>query len=302
MSASMSRRTVALGALLSAALAPSGALATYSIVAADPASGTTVCAVASCVPLTTLRRVCGVAPGRGALVTQSFLKDGARADALAWLAAGLEPDEIVAALISPEYDAAWRGRQYAVVDVAGLSAQFTGPDALGHASGQQFDSVGHRVAIQGNLLTGPEVISQARVAFEAEGCDVAERALRALEAAGSAGAGDARCVGDGLPAESAVLVWDRPGGPLYLEAERTSSAAADPVLTLRDDLAGRRADHPCPAPPVEPAPSEPGGDGDPDGARCASAPDPISDLGWLAALWLLLGAATSRRLSAPRRA
>ncbi|HMR11658.1 MAG TPA: DUF1028 domain-containing protein, partial [Polyangiaceae bacterium] len=129
------RAILAAKGLASAAFAslsafPTTAHATYSIVAVDTRTGAVGGAVASCVPLATLSRVYGASPGRGALMTQSYLKDEAHPDGLALLSLGQAPAGIVSALTDPAYDANFELRQYAVLDVAGGVLGFAGPQGV----------------------------------------------------------------------------------------------------------------------------------------------------------------------------
>ncbi|MBL9026591.1 MAG: DUF1028 domain-containing protein [Myxococcales bacterium] len=245
--------------------------ATYSIVAVDTRDGTVGGAVASCVPVATLETVYGAAVGKGALMTQSYLKVGANADGLALFEAGSSASEVIAALTAPAYDVGFQLRQYAAVDTAGGVVTFTGTDANQHASGVSFSDAGFAVAIQGNYLTGPEVIEQARAAFTAGGCDLAARLHAALAAAGSNGAGDRRCTPDGVPAQSAVLEVDPPGmtsGSLLRLAYEAPGdpPSEDPVAQLGVDLDAWRASHPCPV--------EEGGGGAAPGHEPESDPEP----------------------------
>jgi len=264
-----------------AASAPLRAEATYSILAVDVRDGTLGGAVASCVPLDTVARVYGAVPGKGALVTQSYLKNEAMPDGLAWIVAGRAPDAVLAALLDPSYDPDFALRQYAVVSVDGRAVGFTGAQANPHASNVVFSAGDFAVAIQGNYLTGPEVLTQARAAFESDdACDLPERLMRALEAAGVNGAGDARCVAQGSPAESALIQVDPPGQAagslLRIGYPMGAGAGESPLPPLRAAFEVWRQSHPCPEPepaaPENPAPppSEPSaGDG-----GCAVAPSP----------------------------
>lgn len=233
-------------------LAPKSASATYSILAVDTRDGTVGAAVASCVDLETVERVYGVVPGKGALVTQSYLKDGANADGLALIAGGTPPNDVLVALVDPAYDPDYELRQYAVVDASGQAASYTGPGALAYANMETFDVDGYVISIQGNILTGPSVIDGARSAFEAGGCDLADRLMAALDAAGSSGQGDDRCASEGVPAKSALLAVDPPGLPAgtFLRLTHESPGdppQGDPTVTIRSSFDTWRASHPCPA-------------------------------------------------------
>lgn len=269
--------------LLGALAWPAEAAATYSIVGVDLERGAVGGAVASCVPLEVLLRVYGGAPGRGALVTQSFLHPTAHDVGLSALAGGAAPDEVLALLVDPAFDADFERRQYAVVDAAGARARFTGPEALPWAGDDAGDADGHAFAAQGNILTGPEVVGLALDAAEAPACDLGERLLAALEAPAAAGLGDSRCTPYGLPARSAVLFVDPPDAPagtflaLSFEApDPTVGPSEDPVAALRAAFAGWREGHPCELPPA--AARDPGcGVGAPGGS-------PLVALGLAAAL------------------
>ena len=85
-------------------------------------------------------------------------------------------------------DAASTVRQIGLVDFAGRAASFTGADCTpwcGHLLGDGY-------AIQGNMLTGPDVLAEMERAFlAAEAEELAERIIAALEA-GQAVGGDKR--------------------------------------------------------------------------------------------------------------
>ncbi len=254
-----------------AAWAPLRAGATYSILAVDARDGTVGGAVASCVPLDTVSRVYGAVPGKGALVTQSYLKGEAMPDGLSWIAAGSAPDAVLASLVDPTYDAGFALRQYAVVSVDGRAAGYTGSGANPHASNIVFDAGDFSVAIQGNFITGPAVLDQARAAFESEGaCDLPERLMRALEAGGANEAGDARCVPKGAPAESALIQVDPPGQTAgsFLRLGSPGAAGGDPVPPLRSAFEAWRQSHPCPPPAASP-----------DGAAGPSPAEPADETG-----------------------
>ncbi len=204
---------------------------TYSILAVDTTTGTTGAAVASCVPLDVLERVYGAAPGYGAIVTQSYLLDGARDDGLAWLEAGASPAEVLASLTDPAYDPDAALRQYSVLDLDGGAARLTGNEALAYAADRGGEVDGIVFAIQGNRLTGDEVLNEAQAAFiTADGCDLAERLFAALEAGGSGGLGDARCTPHGTPAKSAILRIDPVGAPAGSQLALAVEAAGDPPV------------------------------------------------------------------------
>lgn len=80
-------------------------------------------------------------------------------------------------------------RQVGIVDVDGTAATHTGSDCFDWAGGL----TGEGFAIQGNILTGPEVVEAMRTAWDASPADapLARRLLAALTAGDAAG-GDKR--------------------------------------------------------------------------------------------------------------
>lgn len=228
---------------------------TWSLVAVDGASGLSGVAVASCVPLDVLQRVPGIADGAGALVTQSYLLEGQRDRGVERLAAGEPPAEVLAALLDPAVDPAPALRQIAIVGLDGQVAAHTGSDALPFAAHREVRAGATVASVQGNLLTGPEVLDEAARAFaeaipgvgEAPACVLAERLLRGLEAGGRDGRGDARCVGLGPAAQSASL---RVGQLLVEVGVDAPGDGPDPLVTARSALDAWRAGGGC-APATE---------------------------------------------------
>jgi uncharacterized Ntn-hydrolase superfamily protein len=164
---------------------------TFSIVASSPDGGSWGVAVASKY-LAVGSAVPALEAGTGALATQSFVNVGYRPQGLALLRTGLTAPEVVAALTAADEGRAHR--QLGVVDAAGGSATFTGEECMDWAGGRS----GPGYAIQGNILTGPEVVEameQVWLSFDDPGgapsLALARRLVAAL-AAGDAAGGDRR--------------------------------------------------------------------------------------------------------------
>jgi len=171
---------------------------TFSIVAADAASGDWGVAVASKFPA-----VGAVVPwaqaGVGAIATQAWANVGYGPAGLDLLAAGTAPEEVVRLLTDPD-----RGsprRQLGVVDASGRAASFTGPECMTWAGG----AVGDGFACQGNILTGPEVVEQMAQGYEKADGDLVDRLLAALLSGDESG-------GDRRGKQSAALLVVREGG------------------------------------------------------------------------------------------
>lgn len=138
----------------------------------------------------------------GALATQAHANLAYRQQGLALLRSGMEPADVVARLTGADPGRATR--QLGVVGRAGPGATFTGADCHPWAGGVTGDGY----AIQGNILTGPEVLDAMRNAWTAnQGADSLARRLLAVLAAGDRAGGDRRG-----RQSAALLVVSRAGG------------------------------------------------------------------------------------------
>ena len=159
--------------------------ATFSIAAADPETGEVGVAVAS-----RFFAVGAVVPharaGVGAVATQSFANTSFGPRGLDLLERGVTPAEVLDVLTRGD-DNPTR-RQVGVVSASGESATFTGEGCMAWAGGRHAKNY----AVQGNILTGEEVVAAMERGFlESEGRPLAERLYAAL-AAGDAAGGDSR--------------------------------------------------------------------------------------------------------------
>lgn len=185
-------------------LLPNAAAATWSIVAVDVATGEVGSAGASCTGF--VAGIVGVVPGHGVIVAQARSNGNAREEGVRMLRSGADPETIIAAVANSTFDPNFEEQQYGVAALGSSrkSASFTG--ASTHA--WQGHELADGVAMQGNILTGPEVVSATLEAFQRNrSVPLAERLLLALEAGASAG-GDNRC-GE-QRALSSYLVVSRP--------------------------------------------------------------------------------------------
>jgi uncharacterized Ntn-hydrolase superfamily protein len=158
---------------------------TFSIVAADPETGEVGVAVAS-----RFLAVGAVVPwakaGVGAVATQSFANTTYGPRGLELLERGLSPEE--AAGVLSRSDDGRDQRQLGIVAANGASATFTGPKCNAWAGGRR----GPGYAVQGNILTGEDVVAAMEKAFlESKGRPLAERLYASL-VAGDAKGGDSR--------------------------------------------------------------------------------------------------------------
>src|SRR5207247_285278 len=128
----------------------------------------------------------------GVAATQAIVDVGYGPKALDLLRRGLTPDAIVKRILEEDLDPLpdrWtkQGRQFAVMNLKGQYAAYTGPKATewaGHKGGKYCTA-------QGNILAGPAVVSNMVEAFENTTGHLSQRLVAALEG-GQAGGGDTR--------------------------------------------------------------------------------------------------------------
>ena len=179
--------------------APAAALeqpATFSIVAYDSVTRELGVAVESKY-FSVGRVVPWAEAGVGAVATQANVNPSFGPKALAMLAAGVSPADILGAFMAA--DSSWDSRQLGIVDAQGRAVSWTGPKCNSWAGGV----VGIHFACQGNILAGPQVVASMVAAFRASREELAGRLIAALEAGQAAG-------GDKRGQQSAALIVVRP--------------------------------------------------------------------------------------------
>lgn len=159
---------------------------TFSIVARSADGSTWGVAVASKF-LAVGNAVPAAVAGVGAIATQASANVAYKGLALSHLDDGATAPVALQQLL--EEDEGRDHRQVGIVDVDGNAASHTGQSCLAWAG----SVTGDGYAIQGNILTGPEVVDAMEQAWQAsaEEPDLARRLLAALTAGDAAG-GDAR--------------------------------------------------------------------------------------------------------------
>jgi uncharacterized Ntn-hydrolase superfamily protein len=189
------RRFIVLVVLLF--LLPTSAFATWSIVAVDRNTGRMVIASATCLALEeprslkTLQAV--IVPGVGVAACQALIDNSGRNQNLVFeeLKKGTDPKAIVALLHA---DPGVEGRQYGIVDLSGRTAGFSGANNQRTSLDRQGEVTGTGIfySIQGNILRGEGVITEAVKAFVETKGALTDRVMAALEAGDRLG-GDSRC-------------------------------------------------------------------------------------------------------------
>ncbi|MFD2168718.1 DUF1028 domain-containing protein [Tumebacillus lipolyticus] len=159
-------------------------LNTFSIVARDPETGRFGIAVTT--KALAVGSLCPFAKaGVGAVATQARVNPALGPKGLMLLEHGLSAEEVLHEL--KRSDAGKELRQIGIVDRYGHAAAWTGADVQegkGHITGDNF-------SVQGNLLTGIEVVQATAAAFRGSNAPFEERLLQALDAGQQAG-GDKR--------------------------------------------------------------------------------------------------------------
>ncbi|HNW59726.1 MAG TPA: DUF1028 domain-containing protein [bacterium] len=159
-------------------------IATFSIVARDSLSGECGVAVAS-----RFFAVGSVVPwaraGAGAVATQSFCNTTFGWRGLDLMQQGLTPQEALTVLLRGDDDP--EHRQVGMVAADGQSVTYTGKACIPWAGGRS----GRNYALQGNILTGEQVVIEMEKAFLTVKGTLAERLYAALKAGDTAG-GDSR--------------------------------------------------------------------------------------------------------------
>jgi uncharacterized Ntn-hydrolase superfamily protein len=163
--------------------------------------------------------------GAGALATQAWANLAYRPEGLALLRSGLSPEQTVRRLVDADEQRA--ERQLGVVAWDGEGATYTGDGCLPWAGG----AAGDGYAIQGNILTGPEVVDAMRDAWLSGDPEapLARRLLAVLTAGDGAG-------GDRRGRQSAALLVVRQdggyGGTSDVEADLRVDDSPAPVQEL----------------------------------------------------------------------
>jgi uncharacterized Ntn-hydrolase superfamily protein len=181
----------------------SGAVNTFSIVAYDPDTGELGVAVES--KFFSVGSVVPWAKAKvGAIATQSYANVAYGAGGLDLLASGKTAKETLNQLT--EADKGRDRRQVGIVDARGNVASFTGTNCNGWAGHHE----GTNFCVQGNLLTGEEVVKAMVSAFEkardAKEGELADWLMAALQAGQDAG-GDKR----GQQSAALLVVRDKGG-------------------------------------------------------------------------------------------
>lgn len=228
-------------------------IATFSIAAVDPETGTCGAAVASKFPAVG-KVVAHARAGVGAYCTQHYDLRASAPLALQLLADKKTPEETLAEIL--KNDKAPGMRQIGIIDMKGQSAQHhpvTAPAASNYWGGMS----GRFYVCQGNTLNGREVIVAMSKAYEETKGSLADRLMAALLAGDCAGgdhrgrlAAGIRVCKTGVEGYWLDLHVDK-SDDAVIELHKNYAASDHPA---RGDWGKRKYEHPC---PNRPAPKRP---------------------------------------------
>ncbi len=169
------------------------ARATWSIVVVNHRTGEVCVASATCIGGFDLKpALCVIRVGEGGAAAQSVIDPTGANRVTIWneLAAGTPPNDILSILAAQ--DSQHQRRQYGIVSLRGGPATFTGTQCGQARIGVSGTTGDLSYAIQGNILAGPIVVTNAEAAFLASSGDLPTRVMAAMVAARDMG-GDGRC-------------------------------------------------------------------------------------------------------------
>jgi len=218
---------------------PFPAVATFSILGYDPATGEVGGAVQSRV-FSVGNGVLWAEANVGMVATQAIIDVSYGPQGLALLRAGLTPAAAVKAIWDSDRDPRpedWtkQGRQFAIMDAKGNYQAFTGPKAsswAGHKGGKYCTA-------QGNILAGEAVVAKMVEAFEKTPGHLSRRLTAALDAGQGAG-------GDTRGMQSAAMLIVKKDGGVWLNNDVVLRLQVDddpqPLLELKRlvDLADKQ--------------------------------------------------------------
>jgi uncharacterized Ntn-hydrolase superfamily protein len=213
--------------------APWPPVATFSILAFDPATGEIGGAVQSRV-FSVGNGVLWAEAGVGAAATQAIVDVSYGPQAIALLRKGVSPDQVIKQVwdADPDPRTNWpkEGRQFAVIDAKGDVAAYTGPKATAWAGHKSCSAANTHCTAQGNILKGSQVVDSMVAAFERTTGHLSFRLLAALEAGQLAG-------GDTRGMQSAAMLIVKKDGGVWLHNDTVLRLQVDdnpePIKELR---------------------------------------------------------------------
>lgn len=178
--------------------------ATWSVIVIDPKTKEIGIAGASCTP--SVYGIGAIIPGKGAVVVQAMSNYAARVKGLKMLMADASPEEILKAMMDPEFDP--EEQQYAVISLKYINKPIT------YTGTETNDGKGaltaNGISVQGNTLTNAndlQAILNTAIKAQKDSLAIQDVLLLALEAGSKLG-GDKRC--GAIKATSAFIIVAKP--------------------------------------------------------------------------------------------
>ena len=205
---------------------------TFSIVAIDTITNEVGSAGASCIGNSVI--ISDIHPNLGAIHTQSYYLQYNQNYASDLMASGLSPSEIIEMLEENDIQNNPGIRQYGIVDMVdgGRSAAFTGNNCIdykGHITGPNY-------SIQGNILLGPEILTQMEDNFINTTGTLSDKLMAAMQGANIPGA-DTRCLNDNISSLSSFIRVARPNDSsnnIYLDLRINNTFGnSEPIDSLQ---------------------------------------------------------------------
>jgi uncharacterized Ntn-hydrolase superfamily protein len=218
---------------------------TFSIVAADSATREVGSAGASCVDLFAFGIsdpgfLADLLPNIGAINTQSYYLAVNQDNAKARMVQGDTPEQIISWLIANDASGNPAIRQYGIVGFTGINnsaAAHTGADCFDYKNHITGNINGIYYSIQGNILSGQNVLDEMERRFRNAQGDLACRLMAALQGANTSGA-DTRCGQYNTSSLFAFLKVAQPSDPygspsFNISVATRSSNLIEPVDSLQ---------------------------------------------------------------------
>ena len=205
---------------------------TFSIVAIDTITNEVGSAGASCIGNSVI--ISDIHPNVGAIHTQSYYLQYNQNYASDLMVSGLSPSEIIEMLEENDIQNNPGIRQYGIVDMVdgGRSAAFTGNNCIdykGHITGPNY-------SIQGNILLGPEILTQMEDNFINTTGTLSDKLMAAMQGANIPGA-DTRCLNDNISSLSSFIRVARPNDSsnnIYLDLRINNTFGnSEPIDSLQ---------------------------------------------------------------------
>ena len=173
---------------------------TFSIVAVDTITLEIGSAGASCIDGSII--ISDILPGIGAIHTQSYWNQANQNNAHNWMEQGYTPAEIINLLENNDAQNNPAIRQYGIIALldSNRSAVYTGSNCYDYKN----HILGPNYAIQGNILSGQEVLDNIELNFLAAEGPLYVKLMTALQGANMSGA-DSRCSQYGTSSLSAFI-------------------------------------------------------------------------------------------------